>query len=279
MPNKLHKPARWALTRGLVDPKWAWFWGPSTKIRYAMWAGGGTKVVNLAHPGWFDGTVGSGLDSSAWGNEGRIIKHTSGAANSRITTGALPVDLGISGANAPFTFFIQHKATEDISITSWLFALGTKASDQMLGLALLTFTNVLEYKVETWGTNLTGPTVNILNSLEKIVFTYDGDELIVWRNGENYASVSGLTLTLGTQTSLEIGHWSQRNDSESRDTELGLFGLDSRAWSSTEVAQWSADSFGPLRMRDDVGVVFALPVAAVGAFKPPSGLSLLGVGV
>lgn len=48
--------------------------------------------------------------------------------------------------------------------------------------------------------------------------------------------------------------------------EIEITGVSGRGWTPEEVAIWSRDPFGPIRMADEVGVVIGLPAA--GGFVP-----------
>ncbi len=272
MPNFLHKPSHWTLTRGLIAQEWGWFWNASKHSTILAPNGGlpfdlgQRKILQLD-----GGTVYSIVSSD---NRGRVIRLNDGATTDN-TGLEIASSGGFLGGSTEFTIALYlrwHGINADTSNESSLY-------DEWGGGA----TNILfryepqQNRLEAFADIGGVKTLNGVTTLtvedgewETLLFTYDGSEIAVWNNGVQAGTPIAASGALGTATPQTLWCNQVSNTNDGGQWDVAVLTAQNRFWGPEKISQWSRDPFGPFRMVDEAGVVHGLPtvVAAANSIYP-----------
>lgn len=249
------KPPMWALTPGLVDPKWRWFWKDALSV-LVFWEGGGPpydlvrrKLATIVNtPIWSVNELGPAGETDATSDYWHLGDSSLILPTARCTMA-----------------FISEKTDATDRASS---ALGpvTTATNQRCG-GHFPFSNG-NYIFDFGGTANGASRVTIASPAfagpRKIVLRGGSRGMAVWENGVELASHASAITRSATTTDLQINQGHGAGGDLAKYSMVGFFDAE---WGDGQIEQWSADPFGAIRMMDEAGVVYALP--AVGGVVVP----------
>ena len=266
----LIKPPIWALQPGLVAPKWKSFWKDNRFCVGFMPSGasGFDLSGNLHHLKRIGSDV--GIRSTAIGTG---YDYTGGIA-SYMEAPDTPA-LSITGGLTIAAIFVKDAASvKNAGIVS-KYA-GTDSFSNQRSYVILTNeqggdAQQLSFIISPDGTFASAIAVNTasaaitLGKLHKVVARYSPSTFMKIRidNTETTNTTSIPSAIFDSTAPLWIGN--QFGDIEVNSQLNGgiVFAtVSARIWSDAETEKWFDDSFGPIRMADEVGVVIGLPVVS-----------------
>lgn len=260
---QLIKPFRWAVSPGLIDPNWRWAWRGLIRA-WLFWEGGGAPA-----------------DWSPY-RAGRVAQ-----SGGSWTAGGLGMGFYFDGTNDYLNAgsFNQHAATNELSVVMLFRATQTDSMVLMrynamtaaggdYQAAYVDTNNPPNIRVKVgsagyaWAPYALGDTVHIVSTAQ------GGGPVKIYKNGfledsatasESFASVSEpwlIGVDADATNAGSLGNWF-RGD-------IYQILIYNRILSAQEVWLLSRDPFGPFRMVDEAGVVYATggaPPAAPGVAR------------
>ena len=263
LPDKRKKPARWAFTRGLVAPEWAWFW---RDVNHALifQERAGSKVYD------FGGRVSFDIKNSApWARTrlGAGVEFQEGGAG---TQQVVQYDSPIYTNRAKLTvFFVASDTSSSVANAARRVISARTASNIDFAIWWDNTLNRFTLNIDDKNTPLT-PTggftfENNDNKPHTVSITWDNtiNNVRLMINGVLHSSTSLIGSPTGGKGATQLG-WGNLPTNTSADRNFGgtiVAGyLIDRYVPDDEIRLLHADPFGPFRMRDEAGVAFAVAV-------------------
>lgn len=271
--DKNRKPAFWALTPGLVDPIWNWFWGPTLSSAGIIWAGGGNPYDFVSKK------FTTLISAAEWKADHRGLAIELNDASRNGETIELTGRSGMLDGLTTFTYAIYFRwigsasGNEDSLGIHWSDMQGVFASKRIL-VRYDSNNKQLDFFTHTGVDQGFAASADLSDALpHTCVFRYDigTANKTIWLDGIKIGSTtqSGALTSTADARHPEVfgGHLVTQGVSDSPRIEGYSWVFDERPWTDAEIVQWSRDPFGPFRMLDEVGVVVVPAVGGISDFR------------
>ncbi len=247
------KPAPWAWTPALVAPEWQWAL-KDLVLAFHLSEGGGSTVFDVVHRE-------SHPAAGTWDRDERGISFKVDASTDNINLGA-PSYLEIVD---PLTFIYAGDLTLRGTTRHAAGFFDQSSPFTGWGASIRNATDRMEF----WDGSgfVTAPAAPLSAGFQVLGYTHNSTTLEFYRDGINVASPSVGALTAFTGGTKRL--LGRSDDAASLRAEASILYLWERALTDTEHAQIARDPYGPLRMRDDVGVVITVAEAVAAGFILP----------
>lgn len=261
--SDLRKPARWAHTRGLVDPEWGYVF-QGNRMFVPMWRSSGMPID------YFDKAI-----LTVEGTPATMGDHPNGAGFTFVVEQGIRVSRDVLGGLSAFTVNVLvdcNNSNFNIS-KNGLFGRWTAGGTRLLFRIENTTTRVIRIIINTNGTDpgLTTAIGLLASGLVLVTLRYDGTTANIFMNGVKDANSGAGTGTVEAG----VGTYFFSDDSQASQqawagtpSPIMYYGIASDyAWTDAQILKLARRPFGPLQMRDEAGVVYGVP--AVGGVTLP----------
>lgn len=260
----LIKPAQWAFTRALVDPRWGWFFR-DLKIFHPTWGGAGAPrdvigqnhgVVTSVPPVWKGGLTGLTLK----------YDDTVTQQNNWYTVNDGP-DLTLPAGNWTIAWYLSIPDNSGSFFQYW-HSWGAFKVDPSINVYVVEDDNAadagkIKASIRDSAGNGLDPTSNVLApwSGYKLVFLrkFAANEARFYIDGiqshDRYDTEQANTGEVNLSSDLNIGRRSDNNSARFFGGELSWWAKWDRDIGEAAILQLTRDPFGPITMLDEVGVV------------------------